>query len=241
MSPDWYIGSYNQNNPQSFNRYGYVLNSPVNKVDPLGLDDGLPQCQTVTWSDGEVDVDGCPWGGLPGTILTYYGGEGEGGGGTSGTPGNSTPTCDSLNTAINLYSKFAKATGAGLFFGGSIGAAGPGYAGGVSGGFYADGNGNVSIVFSRSIAIGGSAGFSFGYGLTFGTSRFRNGGFFGLSSETSVSAGLGPTATGTFSQNSNGFGTTLTVGPGAGLSASTGISNTTPVTQVCHYRNSVFE
>jgi hypothetical protein len=36
--PDPYDGSYDMTNPQSFNRYSYVLNDPVNFVDPLGLD-----------------------------------------------------------------------------------------------------------------------------------------------------------------------------------------------------------
>ena len=36
--PDPYSGSYDLTNPQSFNRYAYVNNDPVNLVDPLGLD-----------------------------------------------------------------------------------------------------------------------------------------------------------------------------------------------------------
>ncbi|HKV35652.1 MAG TPA: S8 family serine peptidase [Pyrinomonadaceae bacterium] len=36
--PDPYDGSYNLANPQSFNRYAYVNNDPVNFVDPKGLD-----------------------------------------------------------------------------------------------------------------------------------------------------------------------------------------------------------
>jgi RHS repeat-associated protein len=36
--PDPYNGSYNLTNPQSFNRYAYVQNDPINLVDPLGLD-----------------------------------------------------------------------------------------------------------------------------------------------------------------------------------------------------------
>jgi RHS repeat-associated protein len=35
--PDPYDGSYNFTNPQSFNRYAYVQNDPVNFVDPSGL------------------------------------------------------------------------------------------------------------------------------------------------------------------------------------------------------------
>jgi hypothetical protein len=36
--PDPYDGSYDLTNPQSFNRYSYVQNDPVNFVDPTGLD-----------------------------------------------------------------------------------------------------------------------------------------------------------------------------------------------------------
>jgi RHS repeat-associated protein len=36
--PDPYDGSYDLTNPQSFNRYAYVQNDPVNFIDPLGLD-----------------------------------------------------------------------------------------------------------------------------------------------------------------------------------------------------------
>jgi hypothetical protein len=37
--PDPYDGSYDSTDPQSFNRYAYVQNDPVNFVDPTGLDD----------------------------------------------------------------------------------------------------------------------------------------------------------------------------------------------------------
>jgi hypothetical protein len=36
--PDPYGGSYNLSNPQSFNRYAYGQNDPVNYVDPTGLE-----------------------------------------------------------------------------------------------------------------------------------------------------------------------------------------------------------
>ena len=53
MSPDPYDGSYDLTNPQSLNRYSYVLNNPLAFVDPLGLDtpDGCD-------SDGGDDDDG---------------------------------------------------------------------------------------------------------------------------------------------------------------------------------------
>jgi RHS repeat-associated protein len=37
LGPDQYTGSYDFTNPQSFNRYAYALNDPVNMLDPSGL------------------------------------------------------------------------------------------------------------------------------------------------------------------------------------------------------------
>jgi RHS repeat-associated protein len=52
--PDPYDGSYSLTNPQSFNRYAYVRNDPVNLVDPTGLEAGPPNCApgTVPMKDG---------------------------------------------------------------------------------------------------------------------------------------------------------------------------------------------
>ena len=47
LQPDPYSGSYRLGNPQSFNRYAYVLNNPLSLVDPLGLD-LLVLCGTYT-------------------------------------------------------------------------------------------------------------------------------------------------------------------------------------------------
>ena len=38
MRPDPYSGSYSLSNPQSFNRYAYVLNNPLAAIDPTGQD-----------------------------------------------------------------------------------------------------------------------------------------------------------------------------------------------------------
>lgn len=46
-SPDPYSGSMRPTNPQSFNRYSYVGNDPVNLIDPSGLD-AIPDCGTGT-------------------------------------------------------------------------------------------------------------------------------------------------------------------------------------------------
>lgn len=41
-TPDPYLGNISISNPQSFNRYAYVQNDPVNFVDPTGLDKDAP-------------------------------------------------------------------------------------------------------------------------------------------------------------------------------------------------------
>ena len=52
--PDPYDGSYDSSNPQSFNRYAYVQNDPVNFVDPAGLDPQDPLTPpTITHTDPE--------------------------------------------------------------------------------------------------------------------------------------------------------------------------------------------
>jgi len=50
--PDPYDGSYDFTEPQSFNRYSYVQNDPVNFVDPTGLC-GF-QVHWTQWSDGTI-------------------------------------------------------------------------------------------------------------------------------------------------------------------------------------------
>lgn len=53
FSPDPYSGSYDFNNPQSLNRYSYVLNEPLSKTDPSGLDaDDEPVCDFWCWFGG---------------------------------------------------------------------------------------------------------------------------------------------------------------------------------------------
>jgi RHS repeat-associated protein len=53
--PDPYNGSYDPSNPQSFNRYAYVRNDPVDFVDPTGLKDNV--CLWIF--DGDSDENQC--------------------------------------------------------------------------------------------------------------------------------------------------------------------------------------
>jgi RHS repeat-associated protein len=49
--PDPYDGAYDVTDPQSFNRYAYVQNDPVNFVDPSGLDPQDPLHPTTPTID----------------------------------------------------------------------------------------------------------------------------------------------------------------------------------------------
>ena len=100
--PDPYEGSYDLTDPQSFNRYAYVQNDPINFLDPSGLDrfdDGLgppPPPPILVLPNGGTIVTNTsapywPWGGGGGgggrhDPLLDTGDEGGGGGGT--TPQN---------------------------------------------------------------------------------------------------------------------------------------------------------
>ena len=63
--PDPYDGSYSLADPQSFNRYAYVQNDPVNLVDPSGLMGNI--CQ-----DSEGMPVRCPDIGIGGWIVNVY-------------------------------------------------------------------------------------------------------------------------------------------------------------------------
>lgn len=64
-APDPYDGSMTVGDPQSFNRYAYVNNDPVNLTDPLGL---MPA------SEGWGSVSESFWGGDPGFNSPHFGG-----------------------------------------------------------------------------------------------------------------------------------------------------------------------
>jgi RHS repeat-associated protein len=93
MSPDPYDGSYNPLDPQSLNRYSYVLNNPVAYVDPSGLfceyyvDAGDQTGQIEEWdfnsSVGECASTGGTW---------SPDGTGGGDAGNNGAPGNGADT-----------------------------------------------------------------------------------------------------------------------------------------------------
>lgn len=92
LSPDPYDGSYDPSNPQSLNRYAYVLNNSLSYIDPSGLDHGFDCGKFCVGVVGSI-------GGLPGDGGGGYGGGGyspspnlpfrlENGGGGGGAPSN---------------------------------------------------------------------------------------------------------------------------------------------------------
>jgi RHS repeat-associated protein len=59
LGPDSYMGSYDLTNPQSMNRYAYVLNNPLSFTDPLGLDPPNCDADDTVCVNGTVDCSGC--------------------------------------------------------------------------------------------------------------------------------------------------------------------------------------
>ncbi len=95
--PDPYGGSYNMTNPQSFNRYAYAHNDPVNSVDPTGLDVEVEwqefNCETrQEFGIGILDMAFGPQGPC----------QGSGGGGDSGGGGGGGGGGDSQNTPAHF-------------------------------------------------------------------------------------------------------------------------------------------
>jgi RHS repeat-associated protein len=103
LAPDSYLGSYDLINPQSMNRYAYVLNNPASFIDPLGLDyqstpcgtnyDGTPVFCVTTGGSGDGGDIECWWCmeyGGGGAIECWWcrvpPGGGSSSGGGSGTP-----------------------------------------------------------------------------------------------------------------------------------------------------------
>jgi RHS repeat-associated protein len=78
--PDPYYGSYDFTNPQSFNRYSYVLNGPLNYIDPSGLDADKCNMQATSLWTWLTQLFGCGGGGGG----DDGGGWDDGGGGGSG-------------------------------------------------------------------------------------------------------------------------------------------------------------
>jgi len=163
LSPDPYSGSYDGLNPQSFNRYTYVMNSPLAMIDPLGL---WFSCSWVwqsnmIWSRGQRVDEGTTvlsctdYGGGGGSSAGGAGGAGGGGGGSSAGAPNS--GCFSPNwlqkKGIALQQKAAQKIGHPFGFGAGISAGAGfgklfGFAGTASAQMVVSPNGNAFLVYT---------------------------------------------------------------------------------------------
>jgi hypothetical protein len=96
--PDPYDGSYDLANPQSFNRYAYVQNDPVNFIDPAGLENCNPGdvCFIFPPTEGNGGVGGLF--GTGGGLTTVNPPIGEGG---AGITQNSTFDIPGITKLVN--------------------------------------------------------------------------------------------------------------------------------------------
>ena len=98
LSPDPYGGSYDPSNPQSFNRYAYVMNNPLSFIDPNGLMMLPPPIDLgeVCWEYGvcaEPDSE---------SGEGSSGGGGRGAGATPPAPDNGTTNSTCQATLLNM-------------------------------------------------------------------------------------------------------------------------------------------
>ena len=104
LSPDPYSGSYDFTNPQSLNRYSYVLNNPLSYLDPLGLD-------TICFFSYAKRGGASPNFMLPPGPTCIDDGDGGGGGG-GGQPGGGGGSAPSNFMNVSLTTKPCSASGA---------------------------------------------------------------------------------------------------------------------------------
>src|ERR1700722_349688 len=245
--------------PQSWNRYAYVRDSPLIFIDSLGLS---VKCKLQT--GGIIDLPtarACQeWGGtvldpwdpcaVPGSCTgsggnggAAAGGAGDGGGGGPANNKNAPPKCSSLGALGVLAAAISEAsqlTGTGYILGvqGSVLAAnGVGAEGGGSVSLVSDPAGNVGI--AKSFFVTPSVGKrSSSFGVIVGGSTYGSLSGYSSSSNiffTATGGGSGMNVGGTGTSNSSGLTTTAFVGVGGpGLSAGTyGFSNTKDVQPLC--------
>jgi len=209
MTPDPYKGRSggpgDPNNPQSWNRYAYVLGDPVNWVDPAGLDNCAPgdilPCAIVVTS-GNTPGAGPGGGGGPSNQTAQ-----EKGQHATPNPSGYTESLASFTQGLNLFLKSAESTACkglpnGLVM--SLSAMG-------AAGFGGTGSGEAVFNFNTGqISVFGSLGFTSGY--AFPGASLQTGFIWGLGQSnnsysgpfTSVSVGAGVIG-GALATSSNGL------------------------------------
>src|SRR5579875_1797648 len=112
MSPDPYDGSYDFSNPQSLNRYSYVLNNPLAYADPWGMN----ICVIIGGDTWSITAGGTTTSGSdPGTLICTSDPSGGGGGGGGGAgngptlkaPSNGSRTKQILQCASKVANQFS--------------------------------------------------------------------------------------------------------------------------------------
>ena len=160
-SPDPYSGSYDLTNPQSLNRYAYVLNNPLSFIDPSGLDPvcttdpqtGLLEC-TSYYNGGGNQCDQnpleCYGGGSGGNGLCMWFGycpgtqNNTGGGSAPPKPApSSAPTVAGPSSSVCTAAGAVAGASAGALIGGGIGEGAGALVGGGVGTLFAPGVGTV--------------------------------------------------------------------------------------------------
>ncbi len=167
LSPDHYSGSYDLTNPQSMNRYAYVLNNPLSLIDPSGLCD-MSNCP-CTNGDGTCNVPSDPTSGYPSEI-----GQGNSGGGPQvpckgpqlGNCTNVFPKLISVKPG-GAPSKQTCKTGFGLgVTAGADATVGAGYGAGANGSVGAGVFGGANGLDAGAFASGGAGASAFGHGAS---------------------------------------------------------------------------
>lgn len=106
MSPDPYTGSYDFGSPQSLNRYAYVINNPINALDPNGAESVIVDgCNDGTGYVCFRVIDGSRWDWNIRSAPSHGGGDGgraSGGSGGSGGGGGSNHSAANNDTSKQI-------------------------------------------------------------------------------------------------------------------------------------------